>query len=184
LSRAERRQLLYEWNDTKRPFPSEKCIHELFEEQVEKTPEAVALAFENEFLSYAGLNQRANQLAQHLRELGVRPDDRVAICAERGLEMVVGLLATLKAGGAYVPLDPAFPAERLRFMIEDSAPVVLLTQTRLETFFVGSGDGLPIVLLDGEGGQAGVGDGSWRAVASTVAAAESTPSASVFTTRS
>jgi amino acid adenylation domain-containing protein len=151
LPRAERRQLLYEWNDTKEPFPSEKCIHELFEEQVEKTPEAVALVFENECLSYAGLNQRANQLAQHLRELGVRPDDRVAICAERGLEMVVGLLATLKGGGAYVPLDPAFPAERLRFMIEDSAPVVLLTQTRFKNSFMGPGDGRPIVLLDVEG---------------------------------
>jgi len=151
LPLSERGQLLYEWNDTKTPFPSEQCVHELFEEQVEKTPEAVALAFENEFLSYEGLNRRANQLAHYLRELGVRPDDRVAICVERGLEMVVGLLGVLKAGGAYVPLDPAYPVERLRFMIEDSASVVLLTQTRLENSFMGSDDGRPIVVLDDEG---------------------------------
>ena len=151
LPLSERRQLLYEWNDTKTPFPSEQCVHELFEEQVEKTPEAVALAFENESLTYEELNRRANQLAHYLRELGVRPDDRVAICAERSLEMVVGLLGVLKAGGAYVPLDPAFPAERLRFMLEDSAPVALLTQTRLKNSFIKSDDGRPIVMLDGEG---------------------------------
>jgi amino acid adenylation domain-containing protein len=148
---SERRQLLYEWNDTKTAFPADKCVHELFEEQAEKSPEAVALAFENEFLSYGALNRRANQLARYLKELGVRPDDRVAICAERSLDMVVGLLATLKAGGAYVPLDPAFPAERLRFMLEDSAPVALLTQTRLKNSFIKSDDGRPIVMLDGEG---------------------------------
>jgi amino acid adenylation domain-containing protein len=151
LPLSERRQLLYEWNDTKTPFPSEQCVHGLFEEQVEKTPEAMALAFENEFLSYEGLNRRANQLAHYLRDLGVRPDDRVAICAERGLEMVVGLLGVLKAGGAYVPLDPAYPVERLRFMLEDSAPVVLLTQTRLKDSFIKSDDDRPIVVLDGEG---------------------------------
>jgi amino acid adenylation domain-containing protein len=151
LPLSERRQLLYEWNDTKTAFPADKCVHELFEEQVKKSPEAVALAFENEFLSYGALNRRANQLARYLKELGVRPDDRVAICAERSLDMVVGLLATLKAGGAYVPLDPAFPAERLRFMLEDSAPVALLTQTRLKNSFIKSDDGRPIVMLDGEG---------------------------------
>jgi amino acid adenylation domain-containing protein len=148
LPLSERRQLLYEWNNTKTTFPADKCVHELFEEQAEKTPEAVAVAFEAEFLSYGALNRRANQVARYLRELGVRADDRVAICAERSLDMVVGLLATLKAGGAYVPLDPAFPPDRLRFMLEDSAPVVLLTQTRLEESFQ-SDNGRPIVLLDG-----------------------------------
>jgi amino acid adenylation domain-containing protein len=151
LPLSERRQLLYEWNDTKTAFPADKCVHELFEEQAEKSPEAVAVAFENEFLSYGALNRRANQVARYVRELGVRPDDRVAICAERSLDMMVGLLATLKAGGAYVPLDPAFPAERLRFMLEDSAPVALLTQTRLKNSFIKSDDGRPIVMLDGEG---------------------------------
>ncbi len=151
LPPSERRQLLYEWNDTKRQFPSEQCVHQLFEQQVEKTPEAVAVVYEGEQLSYVGLNRRANQLAHYLRELGVRPDDRVAICAERGLDMVVGLLGVLKAGGAYVPLDPAFPAERLRFMLEDSAPVALLTQTRLQDSFIKSDNGRPIVLLDAQG---------------------------------
>jgi amino acid adenylation domain-containing protein len=149
LPQEERRQILYEWNATEMEYPRDKCVHKLFEEQVEKTPKAMALAFENEFLSYEGLNRRANQLAHYLREMGVRPDDRVAICAERGLEMVVGLLGVLKAGGAYVPLDPTFPAERLRFMLEDSAPVALLTQTRLENSFIKSDNGLPVVLLDG-----------------------------------
>ena len=90
-----------------------------------------AVVFEDAALSYAELNRRANRLAHYLRELGVKPDDRVAICVERGLEMIVALLAVLKAGGAYVPLDPAYPAERLRFMLEDSAPVALLTQSHL-----------------------------------------------------
>ena len=89
-------------------------------------------------LSYAELNRRANQLAHYLRELGVGPDDRVAICVERGFEMIVGLLAVLKAGGAYVPLDPAYPVERLRFMLEDSAPVALLTQSHLADLFPGA----------------------------------------------
>jgi amino acid adenylation domain-containing protein len=151
LPHEERQQLLYEWNATEADYPRDKCVHHLFEEQVEKTPNSTALAYENESLSYAALNARANQLAHHLRELGVGLDKRVAICAERGLEIVVGLLAILKAGGAYVPLDPTHPAERLRFMIEDSAPVVLLTQTRLKDSFMGSGDAWPIVmLLDGD----------------------------------
>ncbi len=151
LPLSERKQLLYEWNNTDTPFPSEQCVHGLFEEQVEKAPNAIALALENESLTYGELNRRANRLAHYLRELGVRPDERVAICAERSFEMVVGLLGVLKAGGAYVPLDPAYPVERLRFMLEDSAPVVLLTQTRLKNSFIKAGDGRPIVVLDGEG---------------------------------
>jgi amino acid adenylation domain-containing protein len=148
LSQEERQQLLYEWNATEVEYPRDKCMHELFEEQVETTPNAIAITYQEQALTYRELNRRANQLAHYLRELGVRPDERVAICAERGLEMVVGLLAVLKAGGAYVPLDPTFPAERLRFMIEDSTPVALLTQTRLENSFIKSGDGRPIVILD------------------------------------
>ena len=135
LSDSERHRVLYEWNDTKTEFPSDKCVHELFEQQVAKTPDAVAVVFEEESLSYAELNRRANQLAHYLRELGVRPDDRVAICVERSLEMIVALLAVLKAGGAYVPLDPAYPVERLRFMLADSEPVALLTQSLLRELF-------------------------------------------------
>ena len=104
LPAAERHRVLYEWNDTKTEFPSGKCVHQLFEEQVLKTPHATAVVFEDESLSYDELNRRANQLAHYLHQLGVRPDDRVAICVERGLEMIVALLAVLKAGGAYVPL--------------------------------------------------------------------------------
>ncbi|HET8889838.1 MAG TPA: amino acid adenylation domain-containing protein, partial [Candidatus Angelobacter sp.] len=147
LSAMERHQLLYEWNDTGTAFPRDKCVHELFEEQVEKTPKATAVVFEEEEFSYAELNARANRLAHYLRELGVKPDERVAICAERGLEMVVALLAVLKAGGAYVPLDPAYPVERLRFMIEDSAPAALLTQGHLEKLFTGIDSNLPVLDL-------------------------------------
>ena len=121
LSATERHQLLYDWNDTATAFPADKCVHELFEEQVARTPDAVAVVFEDEELSYAQLNARANRLAHYLRELGVKPDERVAICLERGFEMIVALLGVLKAGGAYVPLDPDYPIERLRLMLQDAA---------------------------------------------------------------
>jgi amino acid adenylation domain-containing protein len=128
--------VLYEWNRTEADFPRETCVHELFEEQVARRPDAVALVFpgssvERKPLTYAELNVRANQLAYHLRALGVAPDQRVGICMDRSLEMVVGLLGVLKAGGAYVPLDPNYPQERLRSMVEDSAPLVLLTQSAI-----------------------------------------------------
>jgi amino acid adenylation domain-containing protein len=148
LPASERHRVLYEWNDTRVVFPADKCVHQLFEQQVEKTPDAVAVVFEESELSYAELNARANRLAHYLRELGVRPDDRVAMCVERSFDMIVALLAVLKAGGAYVPLDPAYPAERLRFMLEDSAPAALLTQSHLEYLFSGLSDILPIYNLD------------------------------------
>ncbi|MDV0440742.1 non-ribosomal peptide synthetase [Xanthomonas sacchari] len=110
---------------------SPMLAHALFEGQAAARPEALALHFDGQCFSYAALNRRANQVAHLLRTLGVRPDDRVAICMERGVELLVGVLATLKAGGAYVPLDPAYPMERLAYMLGDSAPVVLLTQARL-----------------------------------------------------
>jgi hypothetical protein len=147
LPESERHRVLYEWNDTATQFPSNKCIHQLFEQQVLKTPEAVAVVFEDRALSYAELNRRANQLAYYLRELGVEPDARVAICVERGFEMIVALLAVLKAGAAYVPLDPAYPAERLRFMLDDSTPVALLTQSHLAALFSGLDHALPVIDL-------------------------------------
>ena len=104
MPEMERQQVLYEWNATEAEYPRERCVHELFEEQEEKTPDAVAVVYEDATLSFSELNRRANQLAHYLRELGVGPDQRVAICLERSLEMVVGLLGVLKAGGAYVPL--------------------------------------------------------------------------------
>ncbi|HEY9820921.1 MAG TPA: amino acid adenylation domain-containing protein, partial [Candidatus Sericytochromatia bacterium] len=131
LTQAERHQLLVEWNDTKVEYPFDKCIHQLFEEQVELTPDSEAVLFEDKQLTYRELNQRANCLAHHLRTLGVGPEVLVGICVERSLEMVVGLLGILKAGGAYVPLDPAYPPERLAFMLEDASVRVLLTQARL-----------------------------------------------------
>ncbi len=131
LSEAERHQLLREWNDTATEYPSDKCIHQLFEEQVEKTPLSVAVVFEKEQLTYQQLNQRANQLAHHLKSLGVEPEVLVGICVERSVEMVVVLLGILKAGGAYVPLDPSYPNERLSYMLADSAVEVLLTQSSL-----------------------------------------------------
>ncbi|HEX4168339.1 MAG TPA: amino acid adenylation domain-containing protein [Bryobacteraceae bacterium] len=147
LPASERQLVLEEWNRTEAEFPADQCVHELFEEQAAKTPDAVAVVFEDEQLSYGELNRRANQLAHYLRELGVRPDHCVAICVERSLEMVVGLLAILKAGGAYVPMDPAYPAGRLRFMLQDSRPVALLTHGHLASLFAGHTDGLPVLDL-------------------------------------
>ena len=131
LTAVERRQLLYEWNDTAVEYPKEKCVHELFEEQAAKRPDAVAVVFENSVLSYQELNRRANQLAHHLVRLGVGRGARVGICMERGLVMIESLLAVLKTGGAYVPLDPEYPVERLHYMLADSAPTVVLTQDHL-----------------------------------------------------
>lgn len=134
LTGKERQQLLVEWNQTASDYPRDKCIHQLFEAQVARTPEAVAVVFENEQLTYRELNQRANQLARHLQAHGVQSGAMVGICVERSLEMVIGLLGILKAGGAYVPLDPAYPKFRLGFMLEETKTPVLLTQERLRNF--------------------------------------------------
>ncbi|MEH2333119.1 amino acid adenylation domain-containing protein [Nostoc sp.] len=131
LTEPEKHQLLVEWNDTKSEYPQEQCIHELFEAQVKETPNAIAVVFEDEQLTYSELNARANQLAHYLRTLGVKSEVLVGICIERSLLMVIGLLAILKAGGAYVPLDPSYPQERLAFMLQDSQPKVLLIQQQL-----------------------------------------------------
>ncbi|MBW4457215.1 MAG: amino acid adenylation domain-containing protein, partial [Nostoc indistinguendum CM1-VF10] len=131
LTTAQQHQLLVEWNDTQADYPKDKCIHQLFEVQVQRTPDAVAVVFEEQQLTYRELNQRANQLAHRLQCLGVGPEVLVGICVERSLEMVVGLLGILKAGGAYVPLDPAYAQERLAFMLSDSQVPVLLIQERL-----------------------------------------------------
>ncbi len=117
LPTAERHQLLFEFNDTQRYYPQELCLHQLFEQQVARTPDSLALTFRNENLTYAELNARANQLAYYLRAQGVGMENRVGIFLERSVEMVVALLAILKAGAAYVPLDPQYPAHRLSFML-------------------------------------------------------------------
>ena len=127
LGDEERHRILHDWNATQTPYPRERCVYELFEAQVQRSPDAVALVYEDERLSYAELNRRANRLAHALIERGVAPDERVAICLPRSPDMVVAVLAVLKAGGAYVPLDPRHPPERLAFMLQDSAPRVLIT---------------------------------------------------------
>ncbi|HEX8431079.1 MAG TPA: condensation domain-containing protein, partial [Longimicrobium sp.] len=143
LPLAERTRVVEEWNATDVSFPRE-CVHALIEAQVERTPEAVAVVHAGGSLTYAELNARANGLAHHLRGLAVGPDIRVALCAERGVEMMVGLLAVLKAGGAYVPLDPSYPEDRLRYMLADSAPAVVLTHGAP----IGLFDGIEIPVLD------------------------------------
>ncbi|MCY1013674.1 amino acid adenylation domain-containing protein [Nannocystis pusilla] len=130
LTEAELAELAA-WNDTAVAYPPARCIHQLFEEQAARTPDAVALVFGDQQLNYRELDERSNQLAHHLRELGVGPEVRVALCVERSLEMLVGLLAILKAGGAYVPLDSSYPQDRLAFMLADARPAVLLTQAHL-----------------------------------------------------
>jgi amino acid adenylation domain-containing protein len=131
LSRAERLQILGEWNATEIKSPEAQTVHRLFELQTEQTPEAAALVFEGEVLTYRELNAKANRLAHFLRDLGVGPEMPVGICVERSADMVVALLAVLKAGGAYVPLDPAYPAERLAYMLTDAGAYLVLTQASL-----------------------------------------------------
>ncbi|MCK4140632.1 amino acid adenylation domain-containing protein, partial [Ralstonia pseudosolanacearum] len=129
LDEGERTQLLESWNETKAPYPQASTIHGLFEAQVRRTPEAIAVEHEGRQVSYAELNARANRVAHALIGLGVGPDARVGLCAERSVELVVGLLGILKAGGGYVPLDPSYPQDRLAYMLEDSAPVAVLAQS-------------------------------------------------------
>ncbi len=148
LGAAERHQLLVEWNDSLAHYPREAGIHELFGLQAERTPEAVALVFGAERLSYQELDARARRLGGRLRQLGVGPDSRVAICAGRSLDMVVGLLAILEAGGAYLPIDPANPEERLRFLLADSDVRVVVAEDRWADRFEDLG--LPVVHLGGE----------------------------------
>jgi len=159
LPKTERWQMLVDWNATQKDYPPEKCFHHLFEKQAGKTPEAVAVLFENRQLSYRELNRRANQLAHYLsKNFGVGPDTLVGICLERSLEMVVGLLGILKAGAAYVPLDPAYPAERLALVLEDARVPVLLTQRSTISNFKFSIENLKLLCLDNE----------WETIASSV----------------
>ncbi|WP_394296110.1 amino acid adenylation domain-containing protein [Microcystis aeruginosa] len=131
LSKQEQKQLLVDWNQTQADYPKDTCIHQLFEAQVERTPDAIAVVFEEQSLTYTELNHRANQLAYYLRTLGVGAEVLVGISLERSLEMIIGLLAILKAGGAYLPLAPDYPIERLQFMLEDSQVSFLITQRSL-----------------------------------------------------
>ncbi|QKZ07661.1 non-ribosomal peptide synthase/polyketide synthase [Pseudomonas eucalypticola] len=131
LKGDEQQQILVDWNRTAQPYPAEQCVHQLVEAQAARTPDAVALVHGEQELTYQQLNGRANQLARHLRKLGIGPDVLVGVALARGLDLVVSLLAILKAGGAYVPLDPAYPQERLAYMLQDSQARVLLSHASL-----------------------------------------------------
>ncbi len=146
LPALEREQLLVAFNATEADYPQQQMVHGLFEEQAQRTPDAVAVIRGEQRLTYHELNERANRLAHYLRKQGVEPDSRVAICVERGIDMVVGLLAILKAGGGYVPLDPAYPLDRIAYMLDDSAPAAVLAQTAtLELLAEAS---MPVINLD------------------------------------
>ncbi len=149
LTPSERQQLLVEWNGRQTSYPQIECVHQLFEEQVARTPGAVAVISEGEQCTYQELNQRANQVAHYLQSLGVGPDVRVGLFMERSLDIMVGLLGILKAGGAYVPLDPIYPQERVRFMLENVQVPVLLTQTHLTADLTDLGS-VRVVCLDGD----------------------------------
>ena len=131
LTPAEHGRLLYDWNQTSADYPQDLCLHQLFEAQAARTPESVALIFDNQRISYAELDGRANQLAHHLRSLGVGPEIFVGLLLKRRVEMIVALLAVLKAGGAYLPLEPSYPQERLRFMVEDTHASISITEENL-----------------------------------------------------
>jgi amino acid adenylation domain-containing protein/non-ribosomal peptide synthase protein (TIGR01720 family) len=173
LTEAECRQVLYDWNATEVAYPQDRCIHQLFEAQAEQTPDDIALTFEDQSLSYADLNAKANQLAHYLIERGVGPDVLVGICLERSLEMVIGLMGILKAGGAYVPLDPHYPEERLRYMLHDAGVELLLTRQGLTAMLVvNDSDLLP--LRQGKGRGEGTLktlclDSDWAAIATSPA---------------
>ncbi|GGA41733.1 hypothetical protein GCM10010981_33430 [Dyella nitratireducens] len=149
LNEAERHQVVENFNATDVTYPAEALIQQLFEQQALAHPDAVALLHNGESLRYGELNQRANRVAHALIAQGIGPDDRVAIGMERGFALVIGLLGVLKAGGAYVPLDPAYPAERLAYMLRDSAPSALLTQSSLQARWASSG--VPVLVLDDDG---------------------------------
>lgn len=131
LTQPERNEILIGWNDTHTDYPADRCVHQLFEVQAARCPDAPAVAFEDRYLTYKELNEQANQLAHYLHSLGIGPESFVAICMERSLDLIVGILAILKAGGTYVPLDPTYPRERQTYMLNDTQAPVLLTQERL-----------------------------------------------------
>jgi amino acid adenylation domain-containing protein len=153
LGAVERERILKDWNATTVNYPSDRCVHQLFEEQAGISPHATAVVFEDQQLTYCELNHKANQLARHLKQLGVGSETLVAVCVERSLEMVIGLLAISKAGGAYVPLDPSYPHERIEIIIADAQAAVILTQRHLldNLFTTEIKNGNPIILcLDAE----------------------------------
>ena len=147
LTETERQQL-FAWSETTENYPRDKCLHQLFEEQARRTPEAVAIVFEDRELTYGVLNRCANRLARKLQGLGVGPDVLVGLCVERSVELVIGILGILKAGGAYVPFDPNYPKDRLEFILQDCGAPVIVTQRHLATNI--SSQEAVVVCLDAE----------------------------------
>ncbi|MEH6979841.1 condensation domain-containing protein, partial [Bacillus pseudomycoides] len=145
MSKGEEMQLLKEWNDTRVEYPTESVIQDLFEQQVARTPEAVALVYKNQQLTYRELNERANQLAHSLLKKGVRPETMVGICVERSVEMIIGLLGILKAGGAYVPLDPTYPEGRLKYILGNANIKLMVTQRNVNGWL---SEGIESICLD------------------------------------
>ncbi len=133
LEEKEAKQILVEWNQTEQAYPKDQTLPQLFEAQAQKTPDNIAVIFENQQLTYQELNEQANQLAHYLIQQGIRPESKVAIMMERSIELIIGILGILKAGGAYVPLDPSYPEERLSYMLEDSEAEILLTMSSFES---------------------------------------------------
>ena len=148
LTESERQHMLVDWNATRSDFPEQSCIHQLFEEQVRRTPDEIAVVFEQQEVTYRELNSRANRVASALLAAGAQPDGFVGVAMDRSIEMVVALLAVLKAGAAYVPLEPGYPRERLLYMIQDAGLSLLLTQSRLRNLF--AGQDLHIFSLDAD----------------------------------
>ena len=151
LGESERNRILVDFNSTARDYPRDRCMHDFFEQQVERTPEATGLICQQERLSYGELNSRANQLAHYLREQGVGPEVLVGICFARSMEMLVAILGILKAGGAYVPLDPAYPQERLAAIVEDAKAPILLTMRSLTNVL--PAHGAHLICLDADWAQ-------------------------------
>ncbi len=149
LKEAEEQGMLYDWNSTASQYVEDRCVHQLFEEQVVATPEKIAVVFEDEQLTYKELNERANQLANHLRKLGVGTEILVGLCVERSLDMIVGLLGILKAGGAYLPIDPTYPVDRIDYMIADAQVGIVLTQQQLVNH-ISTNDGTQTICLDSD----------------------------------
>ncbi|GAA6621096.1 amino acid adenylation domain-containing protein [Scytonema sp. NUACC26] len=137
-SEIELKKIIFEFNDTTKNYPQDKCIHQLFEEQVERTPDALAVVSEEQELTYHSLNQKANKIAHYLQTLGVEPEVLVGLCVERSMEMVIGILGILKAGGAYVPIDPNYPQQRIAYMVSDARVPIVLTQRHLVDLLPGT----------------------------------------------
>ena len=148
LSKAERHQILYDWNNTRAAYSQDKCIHQLFEAQAERIPSAIAVIYENQKLSYGELNRKSSQLACYLIDQGIGPEVRVGLCLQRSMEMIIGILGILKAGAAYVPIDPDYPEQRLEYILNDSAVMAVLTQRELAGKFTTTTNALLICLDD------------------------------------